>query len=272
VRAPYTQELLDRAQAYVEQPLTARRGTEQGLAELAALYSLITGEAEGDCRQCQVSDFMAAVTVYIREATRFFHPELMADSKYTFASKYANEIIADGRYSKAVTAENMTDQDAEYLLKLGYAHVIQLKGTQKAASVDAETPVRGDELGNELGQGAQVEPSQREQELTAQFEQAELALKAEQDGHEATKQLLATEKTGYERVLADYNQANASRTQVQNSLDSEKRAHKTTKNQLSEVQKQLVEAQATIATLSAKPEATAPAPTTPAASTDGATA
>jgi polyhydroxyalkanoate synthesis regulator phasin len=133
----YTQALLDRARAYVEQPLAARR---YDLAELAALYSDITGQAAGTCRQCQYKDFLEVVNTYIREATRTLHPELMADSKYTFAPAFANEQIADDRYNKVVKAENLTDKDAEKLISLGYGHVIQLKAGQTAATSEGEKP------------------------------------------------------------------------------------------------------------------------------------
>ena len=128
-KAPYTQVLLDRAQAHATRPLTDRRYAE-GLSEIAQLYADITGEPVGKCRQCQYKDFLAVVTAYIREATRFLHPELMADSNYTFAPGFAGEVIADGRYTKTVTADNLTDQDAEALLKLGYGHVIVAKPGQ----------------------------------------------------------------------------------------------------------------------------------------------
>lgn len=176
----YTQQLLDRATAYVGQPLTARRGTQAGLAELTALYSDITGETAGTCRQCQVSDFMAVVTAYIREATRFLHPELMPDSKYTFAPAFANEQIADGRYSKVVTAENLTDEDAEKLLKMGYAHVIVKKGSKEADATAGEDK-------------ADVSDSEKKAKEAA--EKAKTDLKTEKEAHAATKKELTTTKS-----------------------------------------------------------------------------
>lgn len=179
MRAAYTQQLLDRAQAYVEQPLTARRGTEAGLVELTALYSIISGEAAGTCRQCQVSDFLAVVTAYIREATRFLHPELMSESTYTFAPAYANEQIADGRYEKVVTAENLEDKDAEALIKLGYSHVIVKKGAaEKAAAAGDDKP-----------EASATETKAKEAEAKAKTD-----LKTEKDGHAATKKELTTTK------------------------------------------------------------------------------
>ena len=183
-RAPYTQPLLDRAQAYVEQPLTARRGTEAGLSELTALYSAITGEAAGTCRQCQVSDFMAVVTAYIREATRFLHPETVQDSKYTFVPAFANEQIVDGRYDKVVTAENLTDQDAEKLLKMGYGHVIVKKGAADATA----------EAGDDKTETSAGEKKAKEEATTAKAD-----LKAEKAAHGETKK----ELTAVKKQLAD---------------------------------------------------------------------
>lgn len=198
---PYSQALLDRAQAYVSLPADGRRYAD-GLAEISSLYSEITGEAVGTCRQCQYLDFLAVVTNYIRSATRFLHPELMADSKYTFAPQYANETIADGRYDKSVTAENITDEDAKSLLKLGYKHVIVLKPTgadaEKAGSEGSDT----DE--------DQAEPTARETALqqsldseTAKYTAEVAAHKKEVDAHKGTKALLKTEKQAVTRLTAD---------------------------------------------------------------------
>jgi hypothetical protein len=174
-RASYTQQLLDKAQAYVEQPLTARR-YEDGMATITALYSEITGEAVGTCMQCQYSDFMAVVNNYIREATRFLHPELMPDSNYTFAPQFANEQIADGRYSKVVTAETLTDKDAEALIKLGYGHVIVKKGgKEEAAAEDA----------------GKSTTSEAETKAKADLATAKADLKTEKEAHGTTKKELA---------------------------------------------------------------------------------
>jgi hypothetical protein len=135
----FSQELLDRATAYVGQPLTARR-YDAGLTEISQLYSAITGEAVGTCRQCQYSDFMAVVTNYIASATRFLHPETMSETTYTFAPGYEHEHIAHERYNKKVTVDNLTDEDAEQLIKLGYGHVIVKKTAAVAEKPADNTP------------------------------------------------------------------------------------------------------------------------------------
>jgi hypothetical protein len=116
---------------------------------------------------------MAVVNNYIREATRFLHPELMPDSKYTFAPQFANEQIADGRYSKVVTAETLTDKDAEALIKLGYGHVIVLKSGAEA----------GEPAGDDKAGANETETKAKE------------ALKTEKAAHSETKkELTATKK------------------------------------------------------------------------------
>jgi hypothetical protein len=215
-KATYNQQLLDRATAYVEQPLTARRGTEAGLSELTALYSAISGEAAGTCRQCQVSDFMAVVTAYIREATRFLYPETVQDSNYTFAPAFANEQIADGRYDKVVTAETLTDADAEKLIKMGYGHVIVKKGGEDAAataegSTDGSTQTLAvTQADLEAEQTAHQATTKRLEEAqavhTADKQKSSDSLKAEKDAHTATKKELTASKkqvTDLTKELAD---------------------------------------------------------------------
>jgi hypothetical protein len=243
-KAPYSQALLDRAQAYVAQPLNNRR-YEQGLAEISQLYAEITGETVGTCRQCQYKDFLAVVTAYIREATRSLHPELMADSKYTFAPGFAGEVIADGRYNKTVTNENLTDEDAEALIKLNYGHVIVLKPGQEpllaGASEQGDTDEGDDEQENK--------PSEREQALQAELEQVQQALEAE--------------KQQYHKVVANNNN-------TIEMLQAEKQAHKATKTQLSKAQQQLTAANQKLAEKTSQNGATDPA-TVPTVSTSDAT-
>jgi polyhydroxyalkanoate synthesis regulator phasin len=223
VKADYNQQLLDRAQAYVGQPLTARR-YEQGLAELSAIYGDITGEAVGSCRQCQVSDFMAVVTAYIREATRFLHPEIMENSKYTFAPGFQNEVIADSRYGKVVKAENLTDKDAEKLIPLGYGHVIVLKAGQEGEAATAEGE-----------QGTEVVT---ENPLVPQAH-----LEAEQTAHAATKQALADEKEHSKTALKTEKDAH---TATKKELTASKKQVTELSKELGDLQKQLADAQAKV--------------------------
>lgn len=135
----YTQLLYERAQAYQDRPLGQKRSPD-GLAELAALWAAITGEQAGSCRQCQYSDFNAVVVAYLRASTRLLHPELMSDSAYQLVPGFENETFVDDTYGRVVTADSLTDEDAEYFIKAGYKHAFVKKTA--AASVDS-TPALG---------------------------------------------------------------------------------------------------------------------------------
>ena len=133
----YSQELLDRARAYLDQPLTARR-YDAGLVEIGVLYAAITGEPAAKCRQCKYSDYLAVVTAYTREATRFLHPDTMADSKYILAPGYEHEIFVHENYRQATTAETLTDEAAEFFLQHGYGHAFLRKDGQPVAAAATE--------------------------------------------------------------------------------------------------------------------------------------
>jgi hypothetical protein len=172
VATNYNQELLDRATAYVGQPMDYRR--REGLAEISALYSAITGGVVGTCRQCQYSDYLAVVTTYIRLATNFLHPELMSETKYAIVAPLAGETFTHDSYSKAVTAENLTDTDAEFFIKHGYKDAFVLKSGQTVAEAkDADK------------QEADHKAAERETKLKAD-------LSAEKTAHKTTKASLAT--------------------------------------------------------------------------------
>ncbi len=218
-----SQALLDRATAYVSQPLAARR-YEAGLAEVTALYSEITGQPAATCRQCQYSNYLAVVQAYIRQATRELHPETMAESKYSIAPGLENEVFVHEGLSEAVTAENLTDKSAEFLMKHGYKHAFVLKSAAKAEA--------------DQGSETEVEPKNP---LVPQAD-----LEKEQEAHRATaKRLEETQATHA-----------AEKAKASDALKAEKEAHKATKKELTstahkldEAEKQLAEAQATIGSL-----------------------
>lgn len=239
MRAAYTQALLDRAQAYVGQPLNRRR-YEDGLAEISQLYADITGEAVGTCRQCQYLDYLAVVTAYIREATRSLHPELMADSKYTFAPGFENEAIADGRYRKVVKADNLTDEDAEYLLKLGYEHVIVLKPGQEPLLAGA----------SEQNEGGDKEPERTEREKALEVQ-------------------LTQQFASYEELLGKYSKAESDRQGLVKGLEAEKKAHTTTKAQLTKAQNELSRKTTVPPTPATPTEPVMTASSTPSSAPDG---
>lgn len=202
---PYSQELLDRATAYLTQPLSARR-YEEGLSELTSLYTVITGQAVGKCRQCQYSDYLAVVQAYIRQATRELHPETMADSKYTLAPGFENETFVHEAYGKAVANGNLTDEDAKFFIGKGFDKAFVLKSGQKAAAEADETTAAD-----------QPQPSARETELKKQLSTSQQALTKEKEAHTATK------------------------TKSGDALKTEKEAHKATRNELTAVSSKLAD-------------------------------
>jgi hypothetical protein len=127
VAVTYTQELLDRAVAYLAQPIDQRRRTD-GLADISQLVADINGQPVGSCRQCQYADHLATVKAYITQATRFLHPDTMSTSQYAIAPAFASEVFVHENYSGSVTAETLTDQAAEFFIKNGYRHAFLKDG------------------------------------------------------------------------------------------------------------------------------------------------
>jgi hypothetical protein len=215
----YTPELAARAEAWAAQPLTDKRSAE-GLLELATIWAAINQVALPECiRQCQYSERAASLRAYILEFSRFQTPAIMSESTYQIAPQFANEKLVHEGYNKVVDASNLTDEDVKYFQKIGRKDLFVKRGSAAAEATETEV--------------VDVDP---EKPLVPQAD-----LEAEQTAHAATKTTLEAEKQGYERVLADYNKANASRIKAEDSLKAEKEAHKGTKKELSEVQKQLAE-------------------------------
>jgi hypothetical protein len=197
------QALLDRATAYVAQPLAARR-YEAGLAEVTALYSAITGQPAATCRQCQYSTYLAVVQAYIRQATRELHPDTMPESKYSIAPGLENETFVHEGLSEAVTAENLTDKTAEFLMKHGFEHAFVLKSGAKAEAEKGGEPAGDESQPTEREQALQTQLTQATEQATkageattkakAEASDAKKALKAEKDAHAATSKELAAVK------------------------------------------------------------------------------
>lgn len=131
MRVVYTPELLARAQAWVSLPLNDKRYAP-GMKELWALYAEITQTQPGDCRQCMYSDYAAVVVAYTREASHFLFPETMPESKYTLANGYENEQFVHEDYATTITAENLTDEAAQFFISKGFGHAIILKAGENA--------------------------------------------------------------------------------------------------------------------------------------------
>lgn len=148
----YSEALLVRAEAWHNSALNEKR-QGPGLAELAALYADITGEPAGSCRQCQFSDYSATVRAYVIQATNLLYPTIMAaNTEYTLAPGFENETFVDAGYSKAVSAENLTDKDAKYFIGRGLGHAFYHNGrpvnaaqVAKLASAAESAPADGGE-------------------------------------------------------------------------------------------------------------------------------
>lgn len=121
------QETLSRVQAYLALPLNEKR-QPAGLAELAAVYSLASGQPTGSCRQCQYRDYVAVLVAYERQSLRLLHPETMAASAYTLAPGFENEQFVHESFEQVVTADNLTDKGAEFFIKNGFAHAFLKNG------------------------------------------------------------------------------------------------------------------------------------------------
>lgn len=123
-------ETLRRVQAWLALPLTKKRSLA-GLDELAALYRLTSGSTAGRCRQCQYSDFNAAVVAYERHSFRLLHPHLMANTQYALAPGFENEQFVHESYSEVVTAENLTDEAAEFFIANGFENAFVKRADAK---------------------------------------------------------------------------------------------------------------------------------------------
>jgi hypothetical protein len=220
----YTQALADRATAWLARPLTnspeGKRSAE-GLLELATIWAAINQTGLPEClRQCQYSERAQAVRNYLTEFSRqLLFPDAMSDtpqSKYQIAPAFAGQSFVDEGLAAPVTAENLTDDAAEYFIKKGRSDAFILRSQAK------EEPAS--------------EPGKTEPEGDTRDYAAEL--KTEQDAHTATTGKLQKEQEAH--------------TKASDALKSEKEAHKTTKKDLSEVQKQLAAAQKQLAALADK--------------------
>jgi len=221
--AAYNQDLLDRATAYVGQPLTARRYAE-GLSDITALYSEITGEPASTCRQCQYSNYLAVVQAYIRQATRELHPETMADSKYSIAPGLENETFVHEGLSEAITAENLTDQAAEFLIGKGFGHAFILKPGHEASAEDSGQA--------DSGPDENAKPTERETQLEQEVAQAKHSiseyqtnygqaidsLKKETEAHKGTKEALKTEKKHTATLTKERDELNRQLTEANDKL------------------------------------------------------
>ena len=237
----YSQHLADRAQAWLALPLNEKR-QPAGLEELGNLWATMQGLPPVRCRQCQYAERSASVAAYLREFSHLPTFTSMSDtpaSTYQLAPAYAAQTLVHEDYNKAVTADNLTDEDAEFFIGKGYvsqfikkaeaaidATISNVESTVGGAFISLGQKIEGDDAAD------QDQPTEREQELQTQLDNS---------------------ATAYSQLTEVYAQLQTSSASdlatAQAALDSEKVAHETTKSQLSEVQAQLATALAIIAAL-----------------------
>jgi hypothetical protein len=130
-------ETLRRVQAWLAMPLMKKRHPD-GLAELAAVYALASGQPTSHCRQCHYSDYVAVIKAYERHSLRLLHPQTMPPSTYTLAPGFENETFVHESYSEAVTADTLTDAAAEFFIQNGYQHAFLKAGKPLEEEAPAE--------------------------------------------------------------------------------------------------------------------------------------
>ncbi|UOQ53043.1 hypothetical protein [Hymenobacter cellulosivorans] len=133
----YTAELLGRVQTWLNHSATKRRTREQ-TQELHQLYEQITGQSAAGCTSCNFQGYVDLLQAHERQSIRFLFPETVEKSIYTIAPGYENEQFVHESYNKAVTAENLTDKDAEFFISQGFPHAFLKNGKPLEAEAAAE--------------------------------------------------------------------------------------------------------------------------------------
>lgn len=251
----YSAALATSAQAWLARPLAERRNAA-GLAELTQVWAAIQGLASAPlCRQCQYSDRVHDLNAYLREYARLTptSPSMTtedttaAPATYQLKPEFAGQTLTADDWNKAVTADNLTDEDAEHFIKRGFGHVFQRIGAA-LEGVGEQLEGVGDELADDE---ANDQPTEREQEL--------------QDELEAANQKLADQTASYN---AAYKQVGDELQAAQANYQNEQQAHATTKANLAQVQQQLSDSQAALALATAPKQKKAAQPATTASSND----
>lgn len=123
--------------------------SEPYLTELSDIYYEITGQRVV-CKGCNYTAMKTVLRRYYSNSNPI-NPTTMASSKYQFTKEAVNNkvtlIIHYPNSTKAVTADNITDRDAEHILNneglnKAYGHNIQLK---KGADLPAVEEPEGDD-------------------------------------------------------------------------------------------------------------------------------
>ena len=222
----YTQELADRAHAWIGRPLTAGpegKRSADGLLELASIWAAIHRQPLPECiRQCQYSERQASVAAYLREFSRFstFNSNTMSDtaptSQYQIAPEFAGQSFVHDDFNGAVTAENLTDEAAEFFISKGRDDAFVKIGSKEAKAANAEQ-VAKDTAPDDLA--------------------------TEQAAHKATTAALEAANHRGDAATTKLAKEQEAHTKATEALKAEKEAHKATKAENSELQKQVKDLQ-----------------------------
>lgn len=193
----YTQELIDRAEAYLAQPIDSRRRAE-GLAEISELVAAINGQPVGSCRQCQYADHLAVVRAYVIQAPRVLHPDTVSKSTYSFAPGFENEQLVHENYGHAITADNLTDEAGAFFAKNGYAHALLKDGKPIDVEADAKAAKKAEKEAEKEAEKAKAEAEKAQKKAQKEAEKA----KAEAE-KKAAAEKAAIEKAEAEKKAAD---------------------------------------------------------------------
>lgn len=148
-----TQEnLITRAKAWVETPMPKEsRALDAYFLEAGALNTAITGRVEA-CTSCKIYSITTTIEQYLINPQPIIQkPKIMASSKYEFTplakkNKISISLVV-GETTKSITADTLTDKDAETILNNkslneAYGHNIQLiegaEGEEEPAGDDPE--------------------------------------------------------------------------------------------------------------------------------------
>jgi hypothetical protein len=188
----YSQQVADRAQAWANQSLTEKRSPD-GLRELAAVWSAIQGQPAGGCRQCQYSDYNAVITTYLREFSRLQNPELMSESTYQLAPQFADVSLVDEGLNGVFTADNLTDEVAEYFIGKGRTDLFVKKGeAAQVAATDASKSTAADTKAADALKAEKKAHTETKKELSEVQKQLAEANKQLADIAEAAEKAKAT--------------------------------------------------------------------------------
>jgi hypothetical protein len=194
VALAYTQALFERATVWLARPLTAGsegRRSADGLLELATIWAAIHKAPLPEClRQCQYSERHASVAAYVRDFPRLSLTSAMSEttetqSKYQIAPAFAGQQFVHEDLAAPVTAENLTDELAEFFIKKGRSDAFIKRGAVEAEAEPEGKPAADTKASDAL----KAEKEAHKAEKKAHSETKKELSEVQKQLAEATKQL-----------------------------------------------------------------------------------